>query len=60
MLKDAKLPIEFWDQAVEAATYLRNRTNSGPHIDGERFGPYEALFGTKPFIDHIRVFGCKC
>ena len=60
MLKDAKLPIEFWDEAVEADTYLRNRTNSGPYSDGERFSPYEALFGHKPSIDHIRVFGCKC
>ena len=60
MLKDAKLPIEFWDEAVEADTYLRNRTSSGPLSDGERFSPYEALHGHKPSIDHIRVFGCKC
>ena len=29
MLIDAKLPIEFWDEAVEAHTYVRNRLPGG-------------------------------
>ncbi|KAF7572242.1 hypothetical protein PtrM4_097420 [Pyrenophora tritici-repentis] len=60
MLKDAGLPIEFWDEAVEADAYLRNRTNTGPTINGKQVSPEEAFTGTKPSIDHIRVWGSKC
>ncbi|KAF7569560.1 UBN2 multi-domain protein [Pyrenophora tritici-repentis] len=60
MLKDAGLPIEFWDEAVEADAYLRNRTNTGPMINGKQVSPEEAFTGTKPSIDHIRVWGSKC
>jgi hypothetical protein len=60
MLKDASLPIEFWDEAVEADTYMRNRTNTGPTIDGKKVSPEEAFTGKTPSIDHIRVWGSKC
>jgi hypothetical protein len=60
MLKDAGLPIEFWDEAVEADAYMRNHIGFGPVINGERFSAEEAFTGVKPSIDHIRVFGCKC
>jgi len=60
MLKDAGLPIEFWDEAVEADTYMRNRTSTGPTIDGKRVSPEEAFTGKTPSIDHIRVWGSKC
>ncbi|POS87946.1 hypothetical protein EPUL_001331 [Erysiphe pulchra] len=39
MLKEAKLPIEFWDEAVSTDVYLRNRTNTGPIIDGQVTNP---------------------
>jgi hypothetical protein len=55
MLKDADLPIEFWDEAVEADTYMRNHTNTGPTIDGKQVSPEEAFTGKTPSIDHIRV-----
>lgn len=60
MLKDADLPLEFWDWAVEADTYIRNRTSGGPLVDGTRMSPEEAYTGNKPSIDHIRVFGSVC
>ena len=60
MLKDAGLPIEFWDEAVEADAYVRNRTATGPIIDGNQVSPEEAFTGKKPSIDHIRVWGSKC
>lgn len=55
MLKDASLPIEFWDEAVEADTYMRNRTNTGPTIDGKKVSPKEAFTGKTPSINYIRV-----
>lgn len=60
MLKDAALPLEFWDEAVEADAYIRNRTATGPEINKKRTSPEEAYFGEKPSIDHIRVWGSKC
>ena len=60
MLKDAELPIEFWDEAAEADAYIRNRTNTGPLIDGKQTSPEEAFTGVKPSINHIRVWGTKC
>jgi hypothetical protein len=41
MLKEAHLLIEFWDEAVEADTYMRNRTATGPVIDGMTVSPKE-------------------
>jgi hypothetical protein len=60
MLKDAGLPIEFWDEAAEADTYMQNRTNTGPTIDGKQVSPEEAFTGKTLSIDHIRVWGSKC
>ena len=60
MIKDAGLPIEFWDEAVEADAYMRNRTATGPTIDGKQVSPEEAFTRKKPSIDHIRVWGSKC
>ena len=60
MIKEAQLPIEFWVQAAQTDAYLRNRTATGPLIDGKQTTPEEAFTGVKPSIDHIRVWGCKC
>jgi hypothetical protein len=59
MLKDSGLPNEFWPDAVRADVYLRNRTATGPEIDGKVVSPVEAYTGQKPSVDHIRVWGCK-
>jgi hypothetical protein len=42
MLKEADLPLEFWDEAVEHDAYIRNRTGTGPVIDGSVVSPQEA------------------
>jgi hypothetical protein len=42
MLKEAHLPMEFWDEAVEADAYMRNRTATGPVINGMTVSPEEA------------------
>ena len=60
MLEDARLPLEFWDEAVEADIYLRNRTDTGPIIDGRTVSPEGAWTGAIPEIDHIRIWGSKC
>ena len=59
MLKEADLPLEFWDEAIQHDAYIRNRTDTGPVIDGSVVSPHEAYTGETPSIDHIRVWGCK-
>ncbi|KAI0996956.1 hypothetical protein K3495_g11228 [Podosphaera aphanis] len=59
MLEDSKLPVEFWDEAVEADAYLRNRTPTGPIVNGDCTCPEWAFTGVKPSVNHIRVWGSK-
>ena len=60
MLQDAGLPLEFWPEAAEADSYVRNRVATGPVIKRELINPIEAFINVKPSIDHLRVWGCKC
>ena len=55
MLLAANLPLSFWGQAALCATYLLNRSPT----KGLRTTPYEALHGQKPYIGHIRTWGCR-
>lgn len=55
MLADAQLPKRFWAEALETATYLRNRS---PAKSLDQMTPFEAWTGRRPDIRHLRVFGC--
>ncbi len=57
---DAGLLIEFWDEAVEAGTYSRNRLMCGPKRNGLCYTPIGAYTGKPPEVDHIMPFGYKC
>jgi hypothetical protein len=59
ILNNAWLPLEFWDEAVTADIYLRNRTNTGPIVNGKTTSPEEAWIGVTLSIDHIRVWRSK-
>ncbi|KAL9228263.1 hypothetical protein vseg_003863 [Gypsophila vaccaria] len=51
------LPFEFWGECVVTAAYLINRTPT--HVlNGQT--PYELLYGERPILDSIRVFGSLC
>ena len=52
MLLDAKLPHEFWAEAISTASYLRNRCPTKV-VDG--MTPYEAWHSSKPMVKHLRV-----
>lgn len=60
MLHDAELPIEFWDEAAIASSYLKNRVPTGPVTNEKAECPEQVWTGKTPSIDHIRVWGCKC
>ena len=55
MLADCQLPKSFWAEALVTATYIRNRSPTKA-VEGKT--PFEALYGEKPKVGHMRVFGC--
>ncbi|KAI0992465.1 hypothetical protein K3495_g15720, partial [Podosphaera aphanis] len=67
MIKEAKLPVEFWSEAAKTHTYITNRIRPGPAIkkiiDGQEIikhvSPEEAWTGDPVTIRHFKVFGCK-
>ena len=46
-----------WAEAIHIVVYLRNRS---PTASFDRITPYEAWFGFKPQVKHLRVFGSVC
>ena len=54
MLYQANLPLKFWVEACSTAVYLRNRSSTAALKDET---PFECLFGRKPDISNLRVFG---
>lgn len=57
MLKSKDLPLSFWAEAVHTAAYIQNRT---PTRVVENTTPIEAWNGTKPSLNHMKVFGSIC
>lgn len=55
MLKAKGLPGWFWGEAVSTAVYLLNRCPT-KGVDGKT--PFEAWYGKKPAVHHLRIFGC--
>ncbi|KAA3453210.1 centromere protein F isoform X7 [Gossypium australe] len=51
------LPKTSWAKAVNTAVYLQNRL---PTKALARKTPFEAWFGFKPSLAHLRTFGCIC
>lgn len=55
LLYHTKLPLEFWAEACSTAMYLRNRSPARALKDQT---PFECLFGRRPDISQLKVFGC--
>src|SRR5436190_132170 len=55
MLHHPSYPLELWGEAVLAACYLLNWLPSRA-LDGKT--PFEAWFGYKPDVTHLRGWGC--
>ena len=57
MLFHAGLPLSFWAEAVNTATYLPNRSPVSSLPDKT---PYECWYGRKPDVSNLKVFGSIC
>ena len=56
MLAETTLPQHFWAEALATAVYLKNRS---PIASAEsETTPHESLYGKKPTVHHLKVFGC--
>ena len=55
MLLEARLPERFWADAVATAVYILNRSPT-KGLTGKT--PFEAWFGRRPNLSHLRRFGC--
>jgi hypothetical protein len=53
----AGLDPSYWAQALETAVYVRNRCLTTA-LQTEKT-PYEMMYGKKPNIQHMRIFGCR-
>eukprot|EP00112_Aurelia_sp_Birch-Aquarium-sp1_P005268 Seg1598.2 transcript_id=Seg1598.2/GoldUCD/mRNA.D3Y31 product="Retrovirus-related Pol polyprotein from transposon TNT 1-94" protein_id=Seg1598.2/GoldUCD/D3Y31 len=55
MIHAAGLSDVLWGEAVATAVTLRNRS---PTVAVKDMTPYECLIGKKPYVAHLKVFGC--
>ena len=44
----------FWGEAINTAVYLKNRS---PTRSLDNITPFEALYGFKPVVQNLKVFG---
>lgn len=51
------VPRKLWAEAVAAAVYIRNRLCD---TQSSSMTSYEAIFGKRPQLGHVRMFGCDC
>ena len=55
LLKSMNVPPRFWREAVTTAVYILNRSPT-KSLQGQT--PYQAWYGKKPGVKHLRTFGC--
>ena len=55
MLRDSKLPQQFWAEALTTAVYLLNRSPMKTPLNRT---PFEEWTGEKPRVNHLKIFCC--
>jgi hypothetical protein len=58
---DSNLPTALWDELLQTAVYLTNRTlnRAISNESGKLVTPYEMWYKQKPNLSHLRVIGCR-
>ncbi|MCO5608238.1 hypothetical protein L7F22_062444 [Adiantum nelumboides] len=57
MMNEMNMPLTYWAEAVHTAVHIMNRT---PTATIHEISPYERLYGIKPTVSYMKVFGCVC
>ncbi|XP_052882313.1 uncharacterized protein LOC128290624 [Gossypium arboreum] len=57
LLFQSKLPGKIWAEAVNTSLYLLNKL---PTRAVKEKTPFEAWYGLKPSVSHLKVIGCVC
>lgn len=57
LLFQASMPPAYWAESLRTGTHL---FNLHPTKTLQNCTPHQALLGTPPTYDHLRVFGCRC
>jgi hypothetical protein len=55
MLYESGMPPSFWGEAMASFIHVSNRVTT-TSLQGST--PYEAFYGSKPDLSHLRVWGC--
>jgi hypothetical protein len=55
-MKGKNLLNTFWVEAINTVVYLKNRS---PTRCLDNITPFKALYGSKPSVHNLKVFGCK-
>ncbi|TFK53313.1 hypothetical protein OE88DRAFT_1599236, partial [Heliocybe sulcata] len=55
MRLQANVPVKLWDHFIETAAYLTVRTPTRTLVNST---PFEAYYGHKPDVSHLREIGC--
>jgi transposase InsO family protein len=55
MLYESGMPSSFWGEAMASFIHVSNRVTTSS-LQGST--PYEAFYGSKPDLSHLRVWGC--
>ena len=55
LLFEKNLRNELWGKAASTAVYILNHF---PTKSLQGLMPYEAWIGSKPSVEHLRIFGC--
>ena len=56
MLQGKNISNVFWAKSINIVVYLKNKS---PTKSLELKTPFEAFYGYKPKVSHLRFFGCQ-
>ncbi|MCO5575913.1 hypothetical protein L7F22_029720 [Adiantum nelumboides] len=57
MMNEMNMPLTYWAEVVHTAVHIMNQT---PTAAIHEILPYERLYGIKPTVSYMKVFGCVC
>ena len=56
LIREARIHRRYWPEIIKTVAYLKNRTIANTQ---ENKTPYEIFFGTKPDVEHLKIYGSR-